>query len=184
MSNLTKLDTALELRDAYIDAGSRMLIWAQRLVAAIDCNPKIIDELIDLGIDHVVIRRCEKLGRGQIHLKLLYATSAGARRLLNAPLSEQTAAIERGIEVLDEDETSTRHIFVDDMTPEQVRQVFSRNGIIRSITAQRSMIRERKAKVTPANGKVDYHIHKDHVVTTVPGKWSRKLILQWLTEMG
>ncbi len=190
LNPLTKIDTAADLkRDLASGLDKFAFEWSQRLVRAIDHDPKIIQQLVDLNMDRGFLRRMEFLGRGQIDRRLLYATSAAATRLLRAPISEQASALEKGILVLDENETDERNIFPDDLTPEQVRQVFDRNGRIRSITEQRTVIRQRKQRLLPAKGDLNYRVHRDHIITlsadgAVTGRWSRKLIHQWLTEMG
>jgi hypothetical protein len=181
--SLTKIDSAATFADRIRKIGDDLIHVARDIAAALDVNPRLADELQALGINRGVVRRLERLGRGQIHPSLVFSTTPGGERLLSVPLSEQSLALQDGIEVLDPDEQSTRNIPVHELTAGQARQAIT-NGRIRTIAEQRTWIRDRKAIGAAALARTDYRIGKDFVVTTKPGKWSKQLILQWLTEMN
>ena len=176
---LVKMPSAAELAGRIKNVGQDLLGIAADLVVALDEKPELANELIEHGVNRELIRRLEGLGRGSIHPELVFSTSPGAIRLLKLPLSEQQQALNQGTEVLDDDETTTRIIPVSELTREQAKQ-----AIGKSLTEQRTTIRKRKSKLAPVNGTEDYRIAKDHVITSRPGKWPKRLILQWLSEMG
>lgn len=181
--NLAKIPTAAELAQRIKTVSNDLLSIAHDLVAALDAKPQLADELEEAGVNRELIRRLERLGRGQIHPRLVFSTTPGAEKLLTVPLSEQSRALESGVEVMEDDEATTRNIPIHELTPEQARQVFHR-GQIRSLAEQRTYLRDRKKKRGIAAPCEDFRVCSDHVITSRPGKWPKKLILQWLMEMN
>jgi hypothetical protein len=184
-SELSKLPSASEIIEAYNNVGDNIRLLASKIAACLDVNPRFADELVSRGMPADVIRRLERLGRNQIHESLTFNTRPGGIKLMTLPLSEQVVAISEGITVLEPDEQDSRNIPVNDLTHAQCKQVFS-NGRVRSLAEQRSYLQEKKAKnpaAQPVDGRVDFKVMGEYVVTNRPGKWPRRLILQWLTEM-
>lgn len=118
-----------------------------------------------------VVRRFEQLGRKQIMPNLLVADYPAARHLVRLPYSEQKRAIDEPLDllVLEGKTPTTLKVAVENLTPQQCRQVF--NGHIRSIGAQRAWLEERKAEqeVAPV-------IKQAHELYRVRGK--RVVIMQ------
>lgn len=118
-----------------------------------------------------VVTRFEQLGRKQIMPNLLVADYPAARHLVRLPYSEQKRALESSVEllVMDGKTPTTLKVAVENLTPQQCRQVF--NGHIRSIGAQRAYLEEKRAEqeVAPA-------IRQAHELYKVRGK--RVIILQ------
>lgn len=181
--SLGKPASAKEIAERISKISHDLLEVAEDLVTALDERPALAEELAGQGVNRELIRRLERLGRGQIHPRLVFATAPGALRLLTVPLSEQTQALELGIEVMDDDEEGVRKLPISDMSPKQARLAIG-GGRIRSLAEQRTAIREEKKKVVHVERDVDYRVHRDHVATSKPGKWSKALIIQWLAEMG
>lgn len=175
--------SATELAERIRNVSNDLLGIAHDLVMALDAKPELMDELDAAGVNRELVNRLERLGRGQIHPRLVFSTTPGAEKLLSVPLSEQSRALDNGIEVMEDDETTSRWIPVNEMTPAQARQVFHR-GQIRSLAEQRTWLRSQKKKRGVAAPAEDYRICSDHVITSRPGKWPKKLILQWLMEMN
>lgn len=83
--------------------------------------------------------RClERLGSGNLDARLLMTSSCGAAALRRIPGPMQTAAIDKGVEVLIAN-GETLIVQIDNLTPAQARQVFS-NDHIRDIAAQRAWL--------------------------------------------
>lgn len=181
--SLDKIPSAAQLAERIRAVSNDLLGIAHDLVAALDAKPELADELLEQGVNRELIRRLERLGRGQIHPKLVFATTPGAQKLLTVTLSEQTRALEEGVEVMEDDETASRNIPIADLTPEQARQVFT-HGRIRALAEQRTWLRANKKKCPVAAPDEGYRVCSDHIVTNKPGKWPKKLILQWLMEMS
>ena len=183
MHSPTKIPSAQEIAARIRNIGTSLLEVAHDLVAAIDARPELVKELADAGVNRELLNRLEKLGRGQIHPSLVFNTTSGGTKLLALPLSEQTHVLENGVEILDADETSTRLIPVNELTGEQSRQVFQ-SGKMRTLAEQRTWLRDRKNKLKPVDADATYRVFSDHVVVLKPGKFTKKLLLQWLTEMA
>lgn len=178
---LSKIPSAAEFAERFRNIKNDFLAYARDLAAALDVNPRLADELQQQGIDRGIVRRLERLGRGQIHPSLLFSTTPGGMKLLSVPLSEQTLALENGVEVLDTDENTTRNIPIHELNHTQAVQVLA-GGRIRTIAEQRTWLRDHKP--LPTERDSDFRVHRDYVVTARPGKWTKALILQWLGQMS
>lgn len=161
---------------------SDVIRLARDFAGALESRPALAAELVELGVSRELIRRLERAGRGLLDARLVLNTSAGGRRLMALTISEQKLVIENGVEVLEADGQNTRVIPLEDLTPDQAKQAFSREGI-RSLAQQRTFLTKQLQAAVPVNDQ-DFKVHREFVITTRPGKWSRKLILQWLSEMG
>ena len=84
----------------------------------------------------------EKVGRGQMHEKLLLFGGRVHNLLRTLPLSEQTDALENGIELLLHDGGVMR-VMPEALTHSQVSQVFG-DGAIRGLEAQRAWMESRR----------------------------------------
>ncbi len=83
-------------------------------------------------------RRLEAIGNGALDSRLLTAGSAGAAALRRLPVQAQGPALDHGVEVLI-GSGDTLRIQIDNLTQQQVRQVFSGDHI-RDIPAQRAWL--------------------------------------------
>jgi hypothetical protein len=182
MNSLVKIPSAQEIAERIRNIGTDLLGIAHDLVAALDAHPERFTELVEAGVNRELISRLEKLGRNQIHPALVFNTSTGGQRLLALPLSLQTDALAKGVEVLEADGT-TRHISVNELTPAQARQVFNR-GSLRTLAEQRTFLNTVAAKAKPTDSDITYRVYSDHVVVLKPGKFTKALIIQWLAEMA
>ena len=182
-NTLAQIPSAAEFAERIRKVSDDLLDIARDLVVALDAKPELMDELIAAGVNRELVNRLERLGRGQIHPRLVFSTTVGAVKLLALPLSAQTRALDNGIEVMEDDESTQRIIPVNEMTPAQARQAFNR-GHIRSLQEQRTWLRaQKKKRGATAPTSADYRIYSDHVATYRPGRWPKKLLLQWLSEM-
>ena len=184
MNTITRIPTSAELAASLRQIGDDLIGIARDLVAAIDTRPETVSELITIGINRELIRRMERIGRGQISQRLVLSNSASTKCLMSLPLSEQEAALDKGVEVLDGDETTLRHIPVHELSTAQVRQVFAGDRI-RTVAEQRTFLRERSRSTAAAPELTrDYKVNKDCVAILRPCKVSRSLLAQWLAEMS
>lgn len=144
-----------------------------------------MDELVNAGYTRDFLRRMERIGRGEIHPKLAFAVSAGHRKLSRCTYSEQSLALERGLEVLAPDFKEHRLIAAEDLSKEQIRQVFVGRRI-RSLAEQRTWIEEDAKHHAPDKSakKGDWQIEKHGVKINHPMTVPRSLLLQWLAELG
>jgi hypothetical protein len=177
---LTVIPSAAELAERIRNIGNGLLSVAADLVRAVDVRPETMDELIDSGVNRDLLRRLEKLGRGQISPRLVFAYGH-EKNLLALPLSSQERILDDGVEVLSPG-GDHRHIPVGQLSPAQCKQVFGPQGV-RTLAEQRTWIDEQRAK-TAAPIEVDYQIHKDSVTILRPAKISRQLLVSWLAQMN
>lgn len=184
--NLSKLPTVAEMAklisDFVADTTNRAKSVSETLVACLDAKPTFATELIETGVDAGLIWRLERFGRGQIHKQLLLSTTPGAMKLMTLTLSEQTRVFAEGVEVMDDDEKTTRIIPFNDLSRQQCKQIFAQ-GTVRNLTQQRTWIRDDKRKRIPETPEEGYRVFKDHVVITRSGKWPKATVIQWLAEM-
>ena len=110
----------------------------------------------------------EKVGRGQMHERLLLMGGRIQTLLAALPLSEQTEAIENGLEVLLHDGNAMR-IMPEALTQSQLSQVFG-SGEIRSQEAQRAWMESRRnyQLARLAQGDMRYRVEGCHLVILAP----------------
>ena len=92
----------------------------------------------------------EKVGRGQMHERLLLMGGRVQTLLGTLPVSEQAEAVENGVEVLLHD-GGTMRIMPENLTQSQLSQVFG-NGEVRSLDAQRAWMESRRDYRLPPRG--------------------------------
>jgi len=182
---LSKVPSEDELYQLVVQFTKQSILLAyeagEKLVAAFEVKPELRDRLIERGAPAWLINRLELCGHHLIDERLIYASGRPYQKLLAYQPSVQKTALDNGVEVLDPDEKERRIIPLDSLTQQQVNQVFDRNHI-RDVAEQRTWLRAQKAKAPPAE-TVDWKVFKDRVVyhgLTI----HKKLLLQWLSEMG
>lgn len=175
---MVKLITAKEIRETLFSHATGILELAHRYVTALVVRPELRTECLELGLGRPSLDWLERVGRDQIHPKLIFARTPAEKLLAKLPLSEQENAIANGVEVLDDDEQTVRLIPVDDLTKEQAKL-----AIGNSIAKQRTLLRKLKEKLKVSPG-VDYKVYRDHIITAKPMHITRQLLLQWLQEMN
>jgi hypothetical protein len=180
-NTLSVIPSAAELARRIGNIATDVLSIAADLVAAVDVNPRILDEMVDLGINRELLRRLEKLGRGQISPRLVFSTTTGERRLHCLPLSEQEHLLDQGVEVLGA-EGDHRRIPVAQLSPAQCKQVFGAHGV-RTLAEQRTWIEEHKPQPVAVLDR-DYSVNKDSVTILRPVKISRQLLISILAQMN
>lgn len=92
-----------------------------------------------------IVARFEQLGRKQILPQLLVADYPAARHVIKLPYSEQSRAVDSGVEllVMDGEGHSTLKVAIENLTSLQCKQVFAKDAI-RSLPAQRAYIESQK----------------------------------------
>jgi hypothetical protein len=158
MNTLTKIPTGKQLwtefQKGLIESVQE---FGKRLVEVLEVKPHIIDEMVEAGAPRALLTKLERVGREQIHPSLFFETSATARRLTALPMSAQQTVLADGVEVMDNDEQTTRMIPFNSLTPEQSALVFNCDHI-RSLAEQRTFIRSKKAAARPPVEGADYYI--------------------------
>jgi len=152
--------------DAFLEAG--------RIVAEeMDKDPKFPEKVADLtngDIPAVLVRRFEKLGRGQVIPQfMLHWDKPGVRKLRRLTADLQAKYLKEGIEVLVD---KGQHLLINPlhMTKFQAQQVFD-NDEIRSVPEQRAWLEDEKmtAAINQTEKAEDtYKIVKDQIVFNRP----------------
>lgn len=101
-----------------------------------------------------IVARFEQLGRKQILPQLLVADYPAARHVIKLPYSEQSRAVESGVELLvvDSEGPSTLQVAVENLTTSQCKQVFAKDAV-RSLPAQRAYLESQKTQ-NEINGRI------------------------------
>lgn len=191
MESLTKKRSANSMTpEEFVERFSGVVVdltvLADDLVASIDGDRNYKKRLADLGVNAEVVDRLERLGRKQFDKRLVLSASPEVGRLKVLALSEQAQVLDEGYEVLDLDEQTVRRIPFGMLTSMQRIQVFKRDGV-RTVAEQRSVIRERKAKVAPVQvaGRDARDVRFKRGEVFIPGfRWVMKSeILGWLQQI-
>jgi hypothetical protein len=159
---------------------------ARDYVEALDRSPGVRMELEKLGVAKELLRRLERVGRGSIAPALVFCAGMAAQRVMSLPLSEQEEILRQGVEVLSLDGLDHRRIPLEELSPDQVRQVFSEEGV-RSLSQQRTYLeneREAQRVVEPIQ-QVDvvYKIRGKRVIFTRPCEMTARQLAMILAEV-
>lgn len=128
-------------------------------------------------------RRLEALGNGSLDGRLLTASSAGAAALRRLPAPLQTAALDNGVELLINNGDTLR-VQIDNLTPEQARQVFAGDHI-RDIPAQRAWVETHAPSVArPTITAPAWSVKAGKVQIVRPCSLTRLDLARMLAEMG
>ena len=125
----------------------------------------------------------EKVGRGQMHEKLLLFGGRVHNLLRALPLSEQTDALENGILLLLHDGGSMR-VMPEALTQSQVTQVFGDGGI-RDLDAQRAWMESRRDYRLPYArvSRNDYKVEGSLLVVNTPMSFRLADLLDIIARM-
>lgn len=185
-SNVTEFrNLIIEGVEAWVKAGDI-------LVDLLDNHGLTYEQIADKcdGITPDIIKRFEQIGRRQIYPRLLVNTSAGARKLMSMPYSQQVKYASEPLPLLIRKENSYDEMLVkvQDLTNEQIRQVFQKDGI-RDLGAQRAYLEDierssREVEVVDLSEWDQPWIVKNGRVTfRKPCAMGRKELLSILSEM-
>jgi len=171
--------------DAWVKAG-------EILVDLLDNHGVTYDQITSKcdGITTDILARFEQIGRKQIYPQLLVNTSSGSRKLAAMPYSQQVRYSKEPVSVLVKNGKSsdTLLVKVENLTTEQVRQVFAKDGI-RDLGAQRAWIEDREKAIREAEvvecseWEVPWSVKGKQVVFSKPCAMGRKELLAILSEM-
>jgi hypothetical protein len=159
------------------------------IVQLVDEHDMTISDICDRSqyLTEDVVGRFEQLGRKQIMPKLLVADYPAAKYLVRLPYSEQKRALEEPLDllVLEGKQPTTLKVSVENLTPQQCRQVFNKN--IRSVGAQRAWLEERKTKeeMAPVVKRVHelYRVRGKRVVFMQPCELTSRQLANIIAEI-
>lgn len=113
------------------------------VVRLVDEHGATLDQIAEYipAVSVEILQRFEQIGRKQVVPNLLVAGYPAARHLISAPYSDQTHAIEKGVEVVIhvDGKYDVLNVKVENLSAAQCRQVFTGSGV-RTPAAQRAYI--------------------------------------------
>ena len=137
---------AMAIQDELQKAECSIKLASEIFVDCIDTDVKKSKKLKEmLGLSESTYISMEKIGRGQVDERLIFAGNNARRKLLSMPLSNQKQALDEGIEVL-VDNNDVLRVQVDNLNSNQLKQVF-KGDHIRSIAEQKNYLCDRKKQL-------------------------------------
>ena len=143
----------------------------QMYVAMIDSDRQAIEKIQSECSEFPtsIWTELERIGRGTLDHRLLWAGGASQSYLKRVPISDQRRALDQGVEVLNSDGS---HLVVkpENLTVQQRKQVFNGTSVttVRTIPAQRAWIESQKpSKPLPCFAWIDgkLHVYKPCILT-------------------
>ena len=122
----------------------------------------------------------EAVGRGWLDYRLLLNGGTANKIMRKLPRSQQTSALDDGVELLIKDGDTLR-VQVESLTPKQAKQVFARDHI-RSLGEQRAYLESLYAP-TPKEYRPSYTIERGVLHINAATKLTRKEVTRILMEM-
>ncbi len=128
----------------------------------------------------------EAIGRGTMHIRLLYSGGIVFKRMQMLAISVQNDIFENGVEYLTANNDKLIVRF-ESITPNIAKQIFSPNGTVRNLPAQRAWLEERKNSVNkpepnlPTESKIE--IKNGKLCITGSAELDKKDMLKYLAKM-
>lgn len=173
-SSLVRISTASEIVERLRRIGEDLAALCADLVESLKVRPELHDELAELGLQPLTLKRMEDVGSGRLPAALLFDTSAKVTRLLTFSQSERDLILRDGVEVLLPNGDTIRVPFAE-LTNEQAHQALGRG-----LAQQKIILTNRKAKVKPADN--DIRVMRDRVIFHGYAI-TKSQLLAWLAEI-
>jgi len=151
---------------------------------AVDADPDLINAFKEAfpGIPHGAWSGFEAVGRGWIDRRLLWGGGKASAALKRLPISQQSSALNSGVEILSSD-GSALTVKVEDLSKAQTMQVFTGNHI-RTLSEQRAWIEDRRqAKSDPPVLLLPYEIKRGKVIVRQPTTFTKRDLVRMLLEV-
>jgi hypothetical protein len=164
--------------EAWVEAGKLVAAaleqdpeWAEKVHAA---HPEISED---------VIYAFDRIGRRELHPKLMLSDSPGAKKLRKLPFSIQQKHADAPVPVLIKSggKIETLEVSVFNLTSDQANQVFDESGV-RPVAAQRAWIEDRASKAMVIVDE-PYRVVGRTLVVMNPCKLTAKQIAGLLAQM-
>lgn len=185
---LTKsIESDIDRIASLINQGVQAWIEAGKIVAnAIDKDPDFAEKLNakhpEVSVE--MVYALDRVGRRELHPKLLLSEYPGVRRLRRLPYSLQEKYVNNPVPVLVNGPKGWESLQVDinNLTPQQAAQVFDKNGV-RSDAAQRAYIESQKAKQPAKEYKDPCRVVGHRLVIAQPCEITAKELSHFLAQM-
>lgn len=157
----------------------------QVLVALIEINPKVKDEILENcpDVTEEMLDTFERIGRRQLFYRLAIHEGPGVKALRRCSYSDQVKYFNEPIPLLitDGKNTETLNVGVHALTPEQARQAVGAHRI-RSLGEQRAWIESQKSKAAPIPVTSPYSVHRGKITFHQPCTMSVSELARLLAE--
>lgn len=132
-----------------------------------------------------VLAQFERIGRKQVMPKLLVMDFPASRYLQKMPMSEQQRLLDGSIDllVIRDNGTDSLNVRCRDLTKDQCKQAFSKDGV-RSLGAQRAFIEDRRKKIPPAASAPSWQIKHGKVIFNSACELTRQELAVILAQMA
>lgn len=186
MNTPAKTNQSIEQFVSLFQQGYEAWVKAGKLVSeALEQDPDFGDKVHakhpEISVDTVYA--FDRLGRKELHPKLLVSDSPGARRLRRLPYSIQEKLTSNPVSLLIKTDKGwdTLSVSVFNLTPEQAAQVFDSDGV-RNEQAQRAFLESKHSK---ALIQVDepYRVSGRKLMVMQPCQLTAKQLVRILSEM-
>lgn len=183
MTEIIAIEKMIEEFKSLIQTGLESIAKASAVyVKAIDDNPNNHQRFADACplVPASAWSGFEAVGRGWLDYRLLLNGGTANKIMRKLPRSQQTAALDNGVELLLGD-GDTLMVKVENLTPKQAKQVFASDHV-RSLGEQRAYIESLHAP-QPKVYKPSYTIKRGVLHINAATKLTRKEITRILMEM-
>ena len=155
-----------DIADLIAEGIQAWTIAGEHLVEILDNSNKTIFEVANsLDMDPNILARFEQLGRRQLVPQLLMDNYPASKHIQKLTFSMQEELVGGSVEVLAADNNDKLLIATKNLTPQQCKQVFTKNGV-RDLAAQRAFIESnrRQKKDVVVVSENPYRINKKEVI--------------------
>lgn len=189
-TEITTVDQSIVLLKTAIQDGINAWERAGReIVNLIDINRMSLEEIAEKAncdfITPNVLAQFERIGRGQVMPKLLVMDFPASRHLQRMPLSEQQRLIDGTVQLLVIRDNGTDALMVNtkDLTKDQCKQVFSKDGV-RSLGGQRAFIEDRRKKIPCTASTPSWQIKAGKVIFNSACELTRQELAVILAQLA
>lgn len=162
---------------------------AGKIVAdLVDEDPDAIDRIIEVSpmLTKGILRSLERIGRDELMPELLLRNGLAYAKLRELPIQLQRKYVKEPVPLMIQTANGpdTLNVTVDALSPQQVRQVFSSDGV-RSLAEQRAWLADNAPRLTPAieAETLPFEVHGKTVVFTRPCKLTRSEVAAILSRL-
>lgn len=170
-----------------VHSGLESWIEAGKIVAsAVDKDPDWVANVNKAHpeISEDTIWAFDRIGRNQLHPKLLMSNCPGAKRLRRLPYASQQKYADEPVELLVRNggNWDTLNVSIYNLTPDQSKQVFGTDGV-RTVPAQRAYIESENAATPPIQFDEPFRVSGRTLVVVEPCKLTAKQLANILAQM-
>lgn len=155
------------------------------LVALIDANPKIKDDILDNcpNVTDEMLDTFERIGRRQLFYQLAIHDGPGVKALRRCTYSDQVKFFREPVPLLISDgkRVETLNVGVHALTPDQARQAFGSHRV-RTLGEQRAWLESQKKKAVVVDIISPYSIHRGKITFNQPCTLSVSELARLLSE--